>query len=423
MERVVITGMGLSTALGPDLPTCWAGLVGGRSGIAPISRWDVTEYTTKVAAEAAFISREDPADSVPWQWCRRSVRMFNSVAAEAWRDAALDQAPLSPSEVGVGAGASMNWIDIIQLRRYAGCPKEDGKVFDLLRYAEAEEHPLRGYYKRMGDMMVAVPARALGARGPSFVMDTACAASAHSIGEAYRLVQRGKASAMIAGGSTALVNPIAILAFALLGALSRNANPDDASRPFDKSRDGFVMGEGAGAVILESLSSARARGARIYAELAGFGSTLNAYTLTDPSPDGSAEARAMSLAVAEAGLQREDISYVAAHGTSTPKNDASETLAIKQFFGSHASKLMVSSNKGAIGHTISAAGVCNVICTVKTMTEGVVAPTIHLKNADPACDLDYVANESRPAVVRAAIANAFAFGGQNAVLALKAWNN
>ncbi len=423
MERVVITGMGMSTALGPDLPSCWHGLIAGRSGIAPITRWDVADYTTKVAAEAAFIPRRDPLDTVPWQWCRRAVRMFNSVCVEAWCDAALDEAPLASSRIGVAAGASMNWIDIIQLGRYVDYPKEDGKTFDLLRYSQAEEQPLRGYYKRMGDMMVSVPARALGARGPSFVVDTACAASAHSIGEAYRLIQRGKASAMIAGGSAALVNPIAVLAFALLGALSRSANPDEASRPFDKARDGFVMGEGAGAVVLESLSSARARGARIHAELSGFGSTLNAYTLTDPSPDGSSEARAIALALDEACLRPEEISYVAAHGTSTPKNDAIETLAIKHFFGAHASKLMVSSNKGAIGHTISAAGVCNVICAVKAMTDGIVPPTAHLTHADPACDLDYVANESRPALVRAAIANAFAFGGQNAVLALKAWNN
>lgn len=423
MERVVITGMGLITALGADLPTNWSGLIEGRSGIAPITQYDVTEYATKVAAEAAFIPREDPLPGVPWQWCRRALRLFHHTSGEAFRDAGLDREPLAPREIGIAAATTVNWIDIPHLRVKAGYPGPDGKGFDVLRYTQAEEHPLRGYYKRMGDMMATVPARALGLGGPAFVMDTACAASAHSIGEAFRMVKRGQVRAMVAGGAASLVNPIGILAFALIGALSRSADPKTASRPFDKGRDGFVMGEAAGAIILESLSSARARGAHIYAELAGFGSTLNAGSLTDPSPDGSTEAQAMVLALREAGLRADEIDYVAAHGTSTAKNDFVETLALKRTFGDRAKHLPVSSNKGQIGHTISAAGVCNVITVAKAITEGIVPPTMHLTNPDPACDLDYVANQSRRVEVRAALSNAFAFGGQNVVLALKACSN
>jgi len=270
-------------------------------------------------------------------------------------------------------------------------------------------------------MVASVPAKLLKLAGPAFVMDTACAASSHAIGEAFRLVRLGKVKAMLAGGAAALVSPLPILAFSLLGALSRSADPEVASRPFDRQRDGFVMGEGGGAVVLESLESAQARGARIYAELAGYGSSLNAYTLTDPSPDGSAEARAMTIALQQASLAPEEVDYIAAHGTSTPKNDPIETIAIKRVFGPLAKRLMVSSNKGQIGHTISAAGVCNVICAVQAIFQGQVPPTMHLRTPDPQCDLDYVANQSRAAKVRAALANAFAFGGQNAVLALRTW--
>ena len=227
--------------------------------------------------------------------------------------------------------------------------------------------------------------------------------------------------AMLAGGTCALVTPLAILGFGLLGALSRSPDPEKASRPFDINRDGFVMGEGAGAVVLENLESARARGARIYAELVGYGSTLNAHNMTDPSPDGESEGRAMQMALRDGDVAPDEVDYIAAHGTSTPKNDYAETVAIKRVFRGHAYRLMVSSIKAQIGHTIAAAGVCNLVCAVKAMTEGKVPPTMHLSHPDPECDLDYVPNQSRPASVRAALVNAFAFGGQNAVLAVRAW--
>ncbi|HLV02768.1 MAG TPA: beta-ketoacyl-[acyl-carrier-protein] synthase family protein, partial [Acidobacteriota bacterium] len=282
------------------------------------------------------------------------------------------------------------------------------------------KQPVSSFFRRCGDMASAIPAKVLGLSGPSFGCDTACAASSFSVGRAFRLIQRGKAKAMIAGGGCAIVTPIGLLAFSHLGALSRNRDPEKASRPFDRFRDGFVMGEGGGAVVLEDLESARSRNATIYGELVGFGVTTNAHNLTDPSPDGSSELKAMQRALSEAEIQPESVDYIAAHGTSTPKNDEVETIAIKRLFGPHAKKLMVSSNKGQLGHTLSAAGVTNLICAVKAITEGVVPPTMHYENVDPCCDLDYVPNESRKARVHTALVNAFAFGGQNAVLAVRA---
>jgi 3-oxoacyl-[acyl-carrier-protein] synthase II len=420
MHRVVITGMGMSTALGPDLSTCWRRLLAGENGIGPLTFWDPAEYSTKVVAEVKHVPRDTGSEAVPRSWCRRGVRLFLSVAREAFAHAGLAGQP-APASMGIAAGTSVNYLDMQLMKHYFELRKPDSPQLDMARFAREGRQPDNSFYRRLGDMITSVPAKLLGLRGPAFVMDTACAASSHAIGEAFRLVRLGKVKAMLAGGAAALVSPLPILAFSLLGALSRNANPELASRPFDRQRDGFVMGEGAGAVVLETLESARERGAHIYAELAGYGSSLNAYTLTDPSPDGSAEARAMTIALAQAGMAPEEVDYIAAHGTSTPKNDPVETTAIKRVFGPRAKSLMVSSNKGQIGHTISAAGVCNLICTVQAIAEGQVPPTMHLRQPDPQCDLDYVPNQSRAARVRAALANAFAFGGQNAVLAVRAW--
>lgn len=351
---------------------------------------------------------------------RKSVRLFEAVAREAFLDAGLNRHPIPGSSIGVAAGASVNYLDMRLLRQYFRFRRPGKFTLDVAWCAREEAQKRETFYRRVGDMIASVPARVLRLGGPCLVMDTACAASAHAIGEAFRMVSRGEVDAMVAGGSAALVSPLSILAFSLIGALSRSENPAEASRPFDRRRDGFVMGEGAGAVVLESWESARERGAPVYAELAGYASTLNAFNLTDPSPSGQSEAQTMKMALADAGMAPEEVSYIAAHGTSTPKNDATETAAIKSVFGTHAPRLMVSSNKGQIGHTISAAGVCNLICAVKAITEGIVPPTMNLNHSDPECDLDYVANQSRPAKVRAALANAFAFGGQNAVLAVRA---
>jgi 3-oxoacyl-[acyl-carrier-protein] synthase II len=271
----------------------------------------------------------------------------------------------------------------------------------------------------MGDMAASLPANVLGLRGPAIVVDTACAASGHAIGEAFRLIRQGRANAMIAGGACATVCPIGILYFAVLGALSRNGDPETASRPFDKFRDGFVMGEGGGAVVLEEYRHARARGARIYAELRGFGSTTSAINLTDPSPGGTIEQAAMKAALDDGSMALEEIGYVAAHGTSTVKNDAAEAGAIRRLFGSRARDVLVSSNKAQIGHTISGAAVTNLIAAVKAMEEGIAPPTMHLEHQDPGLDLDFVPNRARQREIAGALVNSFAFGGQNAVLAIR----
>jgi 3-oxoacyl-[acyl-carrier-protein] synthase II len=420
-HRVVITGMGIVTALGTSLPAVWRRLVAGDNGIGPISYFDASQYSCRVAAEVRNLPLSDSGlDSVPLDYCRRGARLFLHAAREAHADAGLGGAGLPAHRIGVAAGTSVNYVNIRLVRHHFQFRRAEPPHMDLARFAREGEQPRALFYRRQGEMPSVLAAKALGLAGPNVAVDTACAASAYAVGDAFRMLQRGQADAMIAGGACSIVSPVGILAFGVLGALSANPDPEQASRPFDRRRDGFVMGEGGGVVVLERLDHARARGARIYAEIAGYGTTMNAANLTDPSPDGSSEERAMQLALREAALAPEEIDYVAAHGTSTLKNDAVETAALKRMFGAHARRLMVSSNKGQIGHTISAAGVCNLIFAAKAIEEGWVPPTAHYRDADPQCDLDYVPNVGRRAAVGAALVNAFAFGGQNAVLAVKA---
>ncbi len=420
-HRVVITGMGIVTALGTRVPVVWRRLLAGENGIGPISYFDASQYSCRVAAEVRNLPLNDSGlQSVPLGYCRRGARLFLHAAREAHADAGLTGAGLAPHRVGVAAGTTVNYVHMRLVRHYFRFRRAQTPHLDLARFAREGEQPPALFYRRQGEMTSVLAAKALGLGGPNLAIDTACAASAYAVGEAFRMVQRGQVDAMMAGGACSIVSPVAILAFAILGALSANPDPDEASRPFDRRRDGFVMGEGGGAVVLERLEHARARGAGIYGEIAGYGTTMNAANLTDPSPNGASEERAIRLALQEASLAPEEIDYVAAHGTSTPKNDAVETAALKRVFGPHARRLMVSSNKGQIGHTISAAGVCNLICALKAIEEGWVPPTAHYRDPDPQCDLDYVPNVGRPAGVRAALVNAFAFGGQNAVLAVKA---
>jgi 3-oxoacyl-[acyl-carrier-protein] synthase II len=423
MTRVVITGVGLATALGPDAGTCWKRLVAGDNGIRPISFWDPENFQTKVAGEVREMPRELGLESLPGNHCRRPVRLMAPVAQEAFRDAGLTPQSIPPREIGLALGMSVNYLDMRLLKEYFRLLEPGKYLLNLRRLLDRGNHlPDYPFFRRQGDTMASVLSRLLKIGGPTLTNDTACAASAYAVGDAFHMIRRGRVRAMLAGGASALVSPLSVLAFAVIGALSRSADPETASRPFDRRRDGFVMGEGAGAVLLESLESAQERGARIYAEITGFGASLNAHNLTDPSPGGVAEAEAMRLALAESGTAPEEIDYVAAHGTSTQNNDSTETQAIKSFFGSHTRELLVSSNKAQIGHTISAAGIANLAFTIKAMENGWVPPTMHLAESDPECDLDYVANQSRRKPIRNALINAFAFGGQNAVLALRAWS-
>jgi 3-oxoacyl-[acyl-carrier-protein] synthase II len=419
----VITGVGLATALGPDADSSWKRLVAGENGIRRISFWDVENFQTKVAGEVREMPRELGLESLPGNHCRRPVRLMAPVAQEAFRDAGLDSQPIPVRDIGLSLGMSVNYLDMRLLKDYFRLLEPGKYILNLRRLVERGDHlPAYPFFRRQGDTMASVLSRLLKIGGPTLTNDTACAASAYAVGDAFHMIRRGRVRAMLAGGAAALVSPLSVLAFAVIGALSRSEDPESASRPFDRQRDGFVMGEGAGAVVLESLESAQERGARIYAEITGFGASLNAHNLTDPSPGGVSEAEAMRVALAEGNTPPEEIDYVAAHGTSTQKNDATETQAIKSFFGKHSQRLLVSSNKAQIGHTISAAGIANLALTIKAMENGLVPPTMHLAESDPECDLDYVANKSRRHPIRNALVNAFAFGGQNAVLAVRAWN-
>jgi 3-oxoacyl-[acyl-carrier-protein] synthase II len=422
MKRVVITGMDLITALGASLACVWPRLMAGENGVGPITYFDASEYSCRVAAEVrnAPVPRTG-LESVPLEHCRRGVRLFLQVVRGAWADAGLGERSVPPERVGVAAGTSVNYANIGLIRQYYRFRRGGaGQGVDVERFGREGCQPAHIFYRRVGDMTAAVPARAMGFSGPTLAIDTACAASSFAIGEAFRLVQRGRATAMVAGGASSLVSPITLLAFSVLGALTRQGSPDEASRPFDRDRDGFVIGEGAGAIVLEEYEHARARGARIYAELSGYGTTISAQNLTDPSPSGECEERAMRLALDDGRIPPDRVGFIAAHGTSTPKNDATEATAIRRLFGPRSRQLSVSSNKGQIGHTISAAGVCNVICAVQAVYRGELAPTAHYRTPDPDCDLEIVPNVGRRAKVQAALANAFAFAGQNAALAVQA---
>ena len=416
MDRVVITGMGLVCALGQSLTSTWPRLIAGESGIRRISHFDPTDYDCQVAAEAHPALLDTGLTSIPARYLRRGAKLFLQSALEAWDAARLPRDRRPKSRYGIAVGASINYVHLGWLLHQHGLLDETAGDVSLTRFATDGCVPDELFSRYDGDSLVRAPATILGLAGPASVNDTACAASLFALGEAFQRLRRGEVDVMLAGGGIAVVNPLGVLSFSLLRALSKNTDPQQASRPFDLHRDGFVMGEAGAALVLERAEHARDRGAPIYAEVAGFGTSMSAVNLTDPSPDGSAEARAMRLALADAGVEVQDIGYVAAHGTSTKKNDLVETRAIRSVLGRHADHVPVSSNKGQLGHTISAAGACNLICAVKAIQDGVVPPTANLRTADPQCDLDYVPLVGRAANVEAALCNAFAFGGQNACM-------
>lgn len=416
--------MGMLSSLGNSLDECWARLLRGDSGIAPINLWDPSSYQAKVAAVAQY----DRSPLTETNSLRKGFQMYADAVEEALTAAGLWASGLAEgadfSQIGLASGTSVNNLDTRQFRAMVDQLEGRESALDAGRYLQAMEAgcTLTGQFPRArGEMINTVAMRRFGLGGPSMVVDTACSASTHAIGEALRMIQRGAADVMIAGGAAALVRPIHMIAFERIRALTPNPDPSQASRPFDRDRNGFVMGEAAGAVILESLEHAQRRHAPILAELAGYGSASTAHTMTDPSPEGEAEARAMRLAVEDAGCSPREIGYIAAHGTSTPKGDAAETQAIRRVFDRHADQLLVSSIKGQIGHTISAAGVCNLAVAVKAVESGWAPPTATLRTPDPECDLDFVAGEARRVDLDAALSNSFAFGGQNAALVVRRW--
>jgi 3-oxoacyl-[acyl-carrier-protein] synthase II len=408
MKRVVITGMGLVTALGHTVEATWEALCQGRSGIRPISHFDASAYPVRFAGE---VKNFDPSRYLEHKEIRRNDP-FTHLAVAASRQA-LEQARLSITEqlaphIGVCIGSGVGGLMTLH------------EQFAVLH----EKGPARVSPFLVPMMMInAAPGMVsllTGARGPAWAAVSACATGGNALGEAWETIRRGAARAMLAGGAEKAVTPLAMAAFANMHALSRrNEDPQGASRPFDAERDGFVMGEGAGMLLLEDLDFALERGAPILAELVGYGSTADAYHITEPAPGGEGLERAMERALQSAGLRPEEVNYINAHGTATRLNDATETQAIKTCFGDHAYQLAISSTKSMLGHTFGAAGAIEAAIAVLSIVYRIIPPTINLDHPDPACDLDYVPHQARQAEVRVALSNSMGFGGHNTCLIFK----
>ncbi|MDU0201391.1 MULTISPECIES: beta-ketoacyl-ACP synthase II [Paenibacillus] len=407
MKRVVITGMGVVTALGQDLDTFWGNLTAGKSGVSLIENFDVSEYPTRIAAEVKDFNIEDYVDRKESRRMDRFVQFAVAGALNALKDANLNlKEDTDPERVGVSVGSGIGglntWEEQHRILLEKG-PKRVSPFFIPMMIANMAS----GHISMV-----------TGAKGPNSTAVTACATGTHSIGDSFKMIQRGDADVMICGGAEATITPIGVAGFCALRAMStRNDEPHLASRPFDTDRDGFVMGEGSGVLILESLEHAEQRGARIYAEVIGYGMSGDAYHMTDPDPDGAA--RCMVKAIKDAGISPDEITYINAHGTSTPVGDKSETTAIKKALGDHAYKVAVSSTKSMTGHLLGAAGGVEAVICGLTIANSLIAPTINLVNQDPECDLDYVPNQARQAKVDIAMSNSFGFGGHNATIIMK----
>jgi len=406
-HRVVVTGMGAVTALGHDLETFWGNLTQGKSGVSKIESFDVSEYPTQIAASVKDFNPEDYMDRKEARKMDRFVQFAVAAATTALKDSGLNIAEQTdPERVGVmigsGIGGLGTWEDQHNILLQKG-PKRVSPFFIPMMIAN------------MASGHVSI---LFGAKGPNSTAVTACATGTHSIGDSYKLIQRGDADVMICGGAEATIRPTGLAGFCSMRAMStRNDEPEKASRPFDAERDGFVMGEGSGILILESLEHAQKRGAKIYAEVIGYGLSGDAHHMTEPDPNGPE--RCMKMAIRDAGIDASEVDYINAHGTSTPVGDRSETIAIKRALGDHASKVAVSSTKSMTGHLLGAAGGVEAVICGLTLKNGVIPPTINLEHPDPECDLDYVPNVARQADVKVAMSNSFGFGGHNATIILK----
>ncbi|MBC7365689.1 MAG: beta-ketoacyl-ACP synthase II [Undibacterium sp.] len=408
-RRVVVTGLGTVASIGHDVDTFWSSLLAGRSGIDRISLFDPSQFASQIGAE---VRNWDPAQHMDPKEARRNDRYthFGYVAArQAVKDAALDMTREDGDRVGViigsGIGGMFTYESQLKVLAERGPRKVSPFTIPSL----------------IGNMCAGLVAIDLGARGPNFGIVSACATGTHAIGEAAHAIRRGDADVMVTGGSEAAITPFSYASFCSMKAMStRNDVPQKACRPFDKNRDGFVMGEGSGVLVLESLEHARARGARIYCELAGYAATCDAYHITSPDPEGKGLSLAMRRALGSAGVTPEQVDYINAHGTSTPYNDKFETLAIKKVFGDYARRVPISSTKSMTGHLLGAAGGIESVIAVKTIQSGMIAPTINLEEPDPDCDLDYVPNVARAVSVRTVLSNNLGFGGQNASIVFRA---
>nr|WP_144929055.1 beta-ketoacyl-ACP synthase II [Paenibacillus bovis] len=406
-RRVVVTGIGAVTPLGNDVDTTWQNILAGKSGVGPLTRLNPDDYSAKVAAEVKDFDVEKYVERKEARKMDRFTHYALAASMMAIKDAKLTIDESNAERIGVWIGSGIGGMETFE--------------------NQFETFQKRGYRRvspffvpmMIPDMATGQVSIYLGAKGVNSCTVTACATGTNSIGDAFKVIQRGDADAMIAGGAEAPITQMSVAGFCANTALSTNPDPEKASRPFDANRDGFVIGEGAGIVILEELEHALKRGATIYAEIVGYGSTGDAHHITAPAPGGEGGVRAMKIALSDGELSPEEIDYINAHGTSTPYNDKYETMAIKEVFGEHAYKLGVSSTKSMTGHLLGAAGGVEAIFSVLAIKDGVMPPTINYDTPDPECDLDYVANEARKAEVKAAMSNSLGFGGHNATIVFK----
>jgi 3-oxoacyl-[acyl-carrier-protein] synthase II len=407
-RRVVVTGMGMVSPLGMGVEKTWNALIQGKSGVGRITKFDSAGFDTQIAAEVKDFAPENFMDKKEARRMDIFIQYAVAAAVMAMGDSQFKITPQNAERVGVVVGAGLGGLTTIETFHKVLLEKGPGRIspffIPMLIVNEAPGHISMRF----------------GAKGPNSSVVTACATGNHNIGDAWKMIQRGDADAIIAGGVESTITPLAVGGFNAMKALStRNSEPEKASRPFDKDRDGFVMGEGAGIILLEEMEQALKRGAKIYAEIVGYGLTGDAYHITAPAPDGEGAARCMAMALKDAGIRPEEVDYINAHGTSTDYNDLYETIAIKTVFKEHARKIPVSSTKSMTGHLLGGAGGVESIFTVLTIFQGVIPPTINYETPDPNCDLDYVPNVARKAEVRVALSNSFGFGGTNAVLVFK----
>jgi 3-oxoacyl-[acyl-carrier-protein] synthase II len=406
-RRVVVTGLGVVSPLGSDVETFWRRLVAGESGIGRVTRFDITGYDTTIAGEVQGFRAEDYLDRKEVRRADLFVQYAIGAAVQAVKQAGVSPETVDPTRYGVIVGSGIGGIATLEDQHRTLLEKGPGRVSPFFI-------PMM-----ISDMAAGQISIQLGAKGPNYCTVSACASGAHAVGDAMRHIQNDEADVMITGGAEAPVTPVSFAGFCSMKAMStRNDEPGRASRPFDSQRDGFVMGEGAGIVVLEELEHAKRRGATIFAEIVGYGATGDAHHMTAPAPEGEGAARAMRAAIADSGLPPESFGYLNAHGTSTPLNDKFETQAIKSVLGDHSRTIAVSSTKSMTGHLLGAAGGLETVICVLALERNTLPPTINYDNPDPDCDLDYVPNTARTVEVQAALSNSLGFGGHNVTLAL-----
>jgi 3-oxoacyl-[acyl-carrier-protein] synthase II len=406
-RRVVVTGVGAVTPLGNDIETTWKNILAGKSGIGPLTRVNADEYPAKVSAEATDFNPEDYMERKEARKMDRFTQFAVAAAQMAVKDANLTINEENSHRVGVWIGSGIGGMETFE---------QQFEIFQNRGYKRVSPFFVPMLIPDMATGQVSIM---LGARGFNSCTVTACATGTNSIGDAFKVIQRGDADAMITGGAEAPITKMSVAGFCANTALSNNPDPATACRPFDKNRDGFIIGEGSGIVVLEELEHALARGAKIYGEIVGYGATGDAYHITAPAPGGEGGARAMKMALNDAGIAPEGIDYINAHGTSTEYNDKFETAAVKEVFGDHAYKLAMSSTKSMTGHLLGAAGGIEAIFSVLAIRDSILPPTINYETSDPECDLDYVPNTARPQAINTVMSNSLGFGGHNATIVLK----